>query len=211
MRKVLITTEAKKVGKFKTIVHLQPSIFCRNNFSRGILPSWNQGLRQIKIFWATCARNIPAKSQFSFASPPHKLVSRPFPLERGYLSLTLPCTKHEELPNESAVCSCRKFMFQISMQPFVVFLIGVLVEQVSTTVYYVDVKRGAEGNDGKSLGEPFLTLQTCVNALSEPGDECRVRYAMWTEILERQNFYIIFYILLILNLLFNTPHFKTSA
>jgi hypothetical protein len=130
VRKVLLTTEAKKVGKFKTIDHLQPSIFCRNNFSRGILPSWNQGLRQIKIFWATCARNIPAKSRFSFASPPHKLVSRPFPLERGYLSLTLPCTKHEELPNESAFCSCRKFMFQISMQPFVVFLIGVLVEQV---------------------------------------------------------------------------------
>ncbi len=61
---------------------------------------------------------------------------------------------------------------------FIVLLIGVLVQQVSTTVYYVDVKRGAEGNDGKSLDEPLLTIQACVNALSEPGDECRVRYAM---------------------------------
>ena len=62
------------------------------------------------------------------------------------------------------------------MHFFMILVIGVLVEQVSTsTIYYVDVKRGAKENDGMSLKKPFLTIQACVDTLKEPGDECRIR------------------------------------
>ena len=67
-----------------------------------------------------------------------------------------------------------------------VLLIGIfVVKHVSTAVYYVDNKHGSDGNDGKSLHEPFLTIQACVDALSAPGDECRVRYVMWNRMLKR--------------------------
>ena len=35
----LLTAKANKVGKFIRIIRVQPSIFCRNNFSRRISPS----------------------------------------------------------------------------------------------------------------------------------------------------------------------------
>lgn len=58
---------------------------------------------------------------------------------------------------------------------FLLFVIGNAVQQVSPMIYYVDVTRGAKNNDGMTVDTPFLTIQECVDVLSEPGDECRIR------------------------------------
>ena len=60
-------------------------------------------------------------------------------------------------------------------------LLGVLAQKISATVYYVDANRGCKTNNGKSLDEPFATIQECVDALLEPGDECRIRAGRYHE------------------------------
>ncbi|KAL9965297.1 hypothetical protein ACROYT_G029075 [Oculina patagonica] len=46
---------------------------------------------------------------------------------------------------------------------------------VSGTVYYVDSENGDDSNNGESVGLAFTTIKTCIDALTNPGDECHIR------------------------------------
>ncbi|KAL9951207.1 hypothetical protein ACROYT_G043829 [Oculina patagonica] len=46
---------------------------------------------------------------------------------------------------------------------------------VRGTVYYVDGEKGDDSNDGQSVFTAFATITTCIDALTNPGDECHIR------------------------------------
>ena len=58
---------------------------------------------------------------------------------------------------------------------FSFLLLDIIISSVTATVYYVDQKRGENGYDGKSTSKPFPTIQACIESISEPGYECRIR------------------------------------
>ena len=57
----------------------------------------------------------------------------------------------------------------------------VLLGQSSAAVFYVDGRRGSNDNDGLATDTAFLTIQTCVDALNAPGDECHIRAGRYHE------------------------------
>ena len=60
----------------------------------------------------------------------------------------------------------------------VTILIAVLVVlplHVKCTVYYVDGEKGDDLNNGESVTFAFATIKTCIDALTNPGDECHIR------------------------------------
>lgn len=56
----------------------------------------------------------------------------------------------------------------------VIFILS-LAASVSSKVFYVDQENGKEGNSGDSIESPFTTIQECIDAVENPGDECRIR------------------------------------
>ena len=45
----------------------------------------------------------------------------------------------------------------------------------SGTIYYVDGAKGDDANAGESNTTAFATIKTCIDALTNPGDECHIR------------------------------------
>lgn len=47
--------------------------------------------------------------------------------------------------------------------------------RVSGTSFYADAKNGDDSNDGKSISSAFARIKRCIDALTNPGDECLIR------------------------------------
>ena len=45
---------------------------------------------------------------------------------------------------------------------------------VSGTIYYADGAKGDDANDGESITTAFATIKTCIDSLTNPGDECHI-------------------------------------
>ena len=56
-----------------------------------------------------------------------------------------------------------------------------LLGLASGAVFYVDGSQGNNSNDGLTAGTAFKTIQTCVDALKDPGDECHIRAGRYHE------------------------------
>ena len=46
---------------------------------------------------------------------------------------------------------------------------------VNGTFYYADEKNGDDSNDGESISSAFASIKRCIDALTNPGDECLIR------------------------------------
>ena len=48
--------------------------------------------------------------------------------------------------------------------------------------YVVDGDNGNDNNNGETINDPFKTIARCVEALSNPGDECLIREGNYHEV-----------------------------
>ena len=48
--------------------------------------------------------------------------------------------------------------------------------------YIVDGDNGNDNNDGETINDPFKTINRCVAALANPGDECLIRAGNYHEV-----------------------------
>ena len=48
--------------------------------------------------------------------------------------------------------------------------------------YIVDGVNGNDNNDGETINDPFKTINRCVAALANPGDECLIRAGNYHEL-----------------------------
>ena len=47
--------------------------------------------------------------------------------------------------------------------------------RVSGTIYYADGNNGDDINDGEGISSAFASIKPCIDALTNPGDECHIR------------------------------------
>ena len=64
---------------------------------------------------------------------------------------------------------------------FIVFLLSI-VFQYPVQGYIVDSVNGNDNNAGETVNDPFKTIAKCVEALTNPGDECQIRDGYYHEV-----------------------------
>lgn len=65
--------------------------------------------------------------------------------------------------------------------PIILSLIS-LISHCPAKGYIVDSVNGNDNNNGETINDPFKTIGRCVEALTNPGDECQIRAGYYYEV-----------------------------